>query len=979
VNRPVIAQGVVTDPGAGHAAGYALVAKSPSLHPEDADTLQTRPEVTDDLHRGPASACYRSFFPLHDGSWALLTRVIRGERRGGYNRVVAHTLVLPPSALEACGWDAFVVLASRFARREPGSGELELDEVVEMAVNATDTLPDLSLHAPDDPEDVRERLLAISLARLGANSAGTEPVRALAWVYSALRAGGRVLLDDSPGGRALLAAAWESLPTADRMRVPWTEHLAPGAEFDYRLACAPQPQELVTAGVLGEHWLLCAESEAQLSTDKAARTLAQRVVDAGDQAAAVTAELEQHRIRVIEGDRLLRWARSADWERRFIPGTTPLSEVLACVAQEGWIDPWVRRRSVLDWIVSDLRERGRNAGASTDAAAAASARELARHRLADLVAPVEIGAAALEPTLVPYASLLALHAWKASPGGAPLRDIATLLAGAPAEDPARRHVARELAGALLRQAPPDGASVVGLGLADHDLSALATTLGEAGGVPEPALLALLEAADTMRESGAQVAAARALLAIWQRIPETDPTRSPALPRVLEVLAAEPGAAAAAFRDLGGARLEGAIAYLSDAIQRGAAHARAVVAAAGSLLGLLRPHRALRGLTRRLLDAGASVNGCMAFALAEAEAVDAVSHASGSPSDELVDGWLSPVTALPAEVAEGVLDALAAAPRSPWGPLRLALFRLGVRGIAAAPWSIVTIVEAVANGDAAALALWDEAVCEAAATLGPSTQGHAVRRIWSLALARRGAIPLSDGARALLPELDRADQHAVAKAWEPRLQVLTARDRPTLQILNAAVSADPRVGFAFQLQDLRSRVESGALETLAALRAANHASVATADPVAEFRGACRVLLPPPPLSAGRTSLVLYASQVLQAMADPGMWPTSRLALRKELPRALDATPLDFLAGVAGRRSARALAFDAARELGTRWKSDVVATLGFVRRVLWRGDVRQFRVFRVASGAEGRPAFPSLEEVAASGTSSISRGRKTIPEP
>lgn len=953
MTAPVVAQGVVTDPGAGHAAGYALVARSPSLNAEDADTLQTRPEVTDDLHCGPESAHYHSFFPLH-GGWALTTRVIRGTRREAYNRVLSHALVLPPEALEACRWDAFVALESLFTPDGPGSEALQVNQLIELAADAAGALPDLRLRAPADPDETRGLLLTDHLARLCQTS--TAPVEALAWVYSVLRAGRRALLDDSPAGRALLAASWASLTEEDRKRVPWTEHLAPGAEFGYRLACASRPEDLTESGTLGELWLVRGQNERDLAVDRAARVLAEHVVTASSRAAEFTAELGKHGIRVLEGDGLVRWSESTEWERWAIPGRTPVGEVLARVAQHGHVHAWIPSTDVLRWIATDLRERGRDAGASLDAVAAESTRALAQHGMMALVTPEVIQAATLDPGLTSYASLLALHATQNSRGHIPLRDIAVLLLTEPDDHPARRHTARKLAAALLSQNPPDGAGVGALGLSDQELSALAAELASTGHGAEPALLALLEEGSGARGVGHRIAVSGELLTIWAAIPDDDPARPRGLPRALDVLAADPARLAAAFHDLGGARLEVAIEFLRNALRDDGARARAVVAAAGALLGRIRSHAALQGLTGQLLDAGAPADGCVAFALAEAEASDAAPGTIKIHDGPPPEAWLSQVSALSPETALAVMDTLAKTPDAAWGPRRLALFRLALRGVDSGPPSIVPIVQAVAGGGADVLALWDEAVCVAAGVLGTSPDGHSVRRTWSLANAQRGVLPLSDGARALFRALGPVDRSMVAEAWRLRMNDLEAQDLPTLQMLSDTASPGSGLRFAIQLRNLRSEVERGALDPLDALIAASRASVTTPGPADEFSAACRALLPQAPSER--------AVVVLRAVADPRLWPTSRQVLRRELPDSFRMTSIPAVAAAAQGRS-QSLAFDAARELGKRWMSDVIATLGFVLRLLEDRRFQLLTVFEVASGVYGRRPFPPEIVEAASG--------------
>ncbi len=156
-----IGQAVVTDPASGRASGYVLVAASPSVQPEDAQYLTAAPQVTDYLHLEESPGPFFSFYGLPSGSWAAVKRFVRGTRRGAFNRVVIHTLVLSPEALHELADDPWLLWTRCRFRPLSGGGEVSPAELTEEAGEpGLDRLADLECLTTADSGAERCTLLA---------------------------------------------------------------------------------------------------------------------------------------------------------------------------------------------------------------------------------------------------------------------------------------------------------------------------------------------------------------------------------------------------------------------------------------------------------------------------------------------------------------------------------------------------------------------------------------------------------------------------------------------------------------------------------------------------------------------------------------------------------------------------------------------------------------------------------------------------
>jgi|GEM_PF-6700002 len=943
--RYLVAQGVVTDAGKGESAGYALVAASASLSPQDADELQSRPETTNHLHEAPLAGHLLSFRPLPSGAWALMFRFVEGKRRGTYNRVVAYTLALPRDAVAACADDTFVALASRFGSWGT-DGDASIAELLANATTAVGRLADLDLSPPVEPARKRSVLMGSRLTRLLETASPEELERDLTWIYDSLRNGERVLLGDSARNRWLMGFAWAALPAGDRMRLPWTEHLAPGAAFVYRLACAPNPEELASSGQLPDRWSVLPVEGAPALRLSGARDLVTKLLQAGKDAHEVTAELERFQVSVLDGDDLVRWVASAGWTEE-VPGQSFPGAVLARTGTGGRLHPGVQAGEVVRWLAEDLRVRIGN-GNHPPTEVEGSVRALREYQQLRLVAPATLGEAELPPDTLAYAVLLSLGSLSSAADGAELKRLAELLARA-SPGPGRANATVQLVTRLLALSPPALETVLGLEPSGSDLVAIAEALPQSGPALSAILLHLVGLARRRNETEAAVnIASRQLVPLWAGLPDDAPPNSEALDSVLELLVDSPDEFASAMAQLRGPGFATAAALLAKTAWSHAASARAIAAALARHAPDVPAHPSVRGVAAALAEAGAAVEGWIPFALAEAKLADG--------KDRSDDGgrWISKKSLPPATAAK-VLERLATDMDRPvWGDWHLALFRAAFRAAPEPGARAAEVVERVASREGEQLARWEEVVCDVAARLGATPAGESVRASWSTALALRGALPLSDRSLQLFDELSEQGKVKVAGAWAHRTNKLMKEDQPMWSRVRNAASGNPDVAFQYELQEIASQVESGELGRLEALLTANRQSFFTESPTRAFTSACDLLLP-------RDDPPARKALVLRAMMDPGMWPTSTLALRDELPGALRALAPRRLAAAAFVRSWE-VSVAAARELGRIWRRDFWVTVGFMLRGRGRHPALLDGFKAAATAAEeGKPFPPALRDL------------------
>jgi len=238
-NHSSIAQAVVTDPLSSSAGGYMLVAKSPSILPQDADFLSASPGISDYLQELQATEeSYFSFFTLPSKKYALVRRFIYGKRRG-VNRVVVHMLVVSNEFLRRIQNNIWLLIDSQF---QAGDKTLSLSQLGEKVgqPGVESSLPDLICQLPTGLMDF-ETLVA-QRQQLLEQWSKEQLNHLLLGILETLVQRKWVLLPQEMKYRELLNLAWLSLPLGDRLRISWTTHFTPGSVL-FRLANAPQPDE----------------------------------------------------------------------------------------------------------------------------------------------------------------------------------------------------------------------------------------------------------------------------------------------------------------------------------------------------------------------------------------------------------------------------------------------------------------------------------------------------------------------------------------------------------------------------------------------------------------------------------------------------------------------------------------------------------------------------------------------------------------
>ena len=251
--RPIgqVAQAIITDPLIGSASGYALVAASPSLSRPDADALERQPLVSDYLHLfedpGGEARSFFAFHPLPSGSWALTRRFFEGKRRGSFNRVVVHALILPPALLDQIE-DPLALRA--FGRFEGGRTWVQLGDVLVAQLLGPQVAPtgkvsqvnDLHLALPGDFAELRIQQILSQLKALrrqwGDELLQRHLVTALT-VFSGQEA--RLLLE--PGEELFFAFVLSLLPCRERCRLAWASFVPPEAAGSFRLLLTENPRD----------------------------------------------------------------------------------------------------------------------------------------------------------------------------------------------------------------------------------------------------------------------------------------------------------------------------------------------------------------------------------------------------------------------------------------------------------------------------------------------------------------------------------------------------------------------------------------------------------------------------------------------------------------------------------------------------------------------------------------------------------------
>lgn len=461
----VLGQAVVTDPSAGRASGYVLVAASPRVAADDARHLAATPQVTDYLHLEASPGPFFSFYRLPSGAWAAVRRFVRGTRRGAYNRVVVYTLVATEETLAALA-DEPGLLWTRCRFRGDGGGERTPAALAEAAGEpGLERLDDLELVPLADPAAERAALLARRRDFLRQRWGDRDLAERLRRVLAAKVAGRRVLLPQGAEAEQLLAVAWSVLPPADRRATPWTSHLAAAAGKLFQFACCPDPPALRADQDDPGQWLLPLAEPVADDPDDDARALAGALAAGEADLGELDDGFRRHGVRLAAGGQARRWI---GWLKRggprLLDGFADAAELarffheLRLAPGARGSDPWLRPAYLLACASGTVR-RLHAAGRPVDAAVGEVLEVLVdTHWHAALLLPEVIaGLAELDAAAVPVAVAFGVRGLPVPPDGRDDREVLLqlLLAAAPGEtQPMLKDVLATLAVGLARCGSP---------------------------------------------------------------------------------------------------------------------------------------------------------------------------------------------------------------------------------------------------------------------------------------------------------------------------------------------------------------------------------------------------------------------------------------------------------------------------------------------------------------------------------------------
>lgn len=803
-----IAQAVVTDPGGG-SAGYALVAASPGLAAQDAECLERSPGVSEYLHTKENPRPCFSFFQLPSGAWALSRRFVSGKRRGAFNRIVAHTLVLADDVLSALAEEPSL-LTSHCTYRPLGRGAAEPLEFFQLGKMAADPklsqLVDLSCQPPAaltraliDLGTQRRRYLLRSFSV-------DELEERLAAVFGALEQDKNILLPQEPSYEELLRLAWSSLPPAGRRQVPWATHFAPGVRIAFRMLNAPNPPRAREQQAHTEDWRLV--DQPGLSADSGAAALAAAVARDQPPLALRISDLARwsEQLRLFGGrGSLQRWlAWGTRWSQQIEHGCDSLSELrdlYAQVSRAAKLDPWIQASAVLRCTCHTIGKLMPDSGRYRETVDTVYA-ALTRHGLDETVldaATLGTLSGGTFSELEAFATALALRALPPPPRGGAAREslFDTLIAELDVElGPVTAAVLLDLACELGSCRSAIGHRVVAF-LVSESPASIDQARDRLAALPDPvpAGAMLVEA---LRETGSDWRSTVSDLVDDVLLPQL--ARREALPEAFaaELLSwtlgsASPESLTAALIAWRGEPYEVAVDQLRGWI---AGETDLALQAVAGLTAsqTLRPTARLAGVSLALARAGASPVHWMPFAVAEAVGFD-----GGDGSRQLADRVFMPLAELAltedeaARCYEAVLAALSLQPQIAGRCHRL-LFRLVVEACPRHPDETIRTFEgffdAATRGlqSGAELAAWAPAIREARAALRrqrDDQQASYLVALWWQALARVDGSPPQDLLASLEWLLPR-HRHAVVAAWLHRVQALA--EQPGGQQLAAALQS-----------------------------------------------------------------------------------------------------------------------------------------------------------------------------------------------
>lgn len=303
-----VGQALVTDLLIGRSSGYTLVGRSPSVTDEDAALLEAKPLITDFLHAEEKPIPYFAFFRLPSGAYALSRRFIKGRRRGSFNRVAVHTLVVSEELLIALDFEP-TLLNSHCRYASSSETESNLSELGEMLMSWADAsaaqgaellrLPDLAVVLPEDAVATRWIVFHLRLQHLLKSRRPEQLEGELAAAFTVLERGQRLLLPQGSSEEQLLLLLWSALPWLDRRELAWTSHLAPTAADLFAIANVPEPSFVLPKLGQRELWRVLEGQPARASTTAA--TLARWLVEQPDELPRHLEDARQHGVRLVGG------------------------------------------------------------------------------------------------------------------------------------------------------------------------------------------------------------------------------------------------------------------------------------------------------------------------------------------------------------------------------------------------------------------------------------------------------------------------------------------------------------------------------------------------------------------------------------------------------------------------------------------------------------------------------------------------------
>lgn len=913
-DRPPVGQVAVSDLGGAAASGYGLLAASPLVAAADADFLTARPQVSDHLHTADEPGPYFSFHRLPSGAWAFSRRFVAGRRRGAFNRIVVHTLVLDRQALNAVGEEPWLLLA---AERFPAAGS-DSRALGDLDAALSDpglrSLDDLELLPPADPQAERRDLLLRRRDLLAERWGAEVLARRLAWALAALEAGRRVLLPQGREGENLVALAASALPARDRTTAGFTTHLGPGTGDLVLLAAAPRPAEARREQGRPDEWLV---PEEPVAAAGGGEELAAALL-AADAAGLLRlyGGLRTHRLSLLaDGGNLRRWLVGRgllDPEGYAEPAALAAAlHELRLAPGERLAVPGLSAADVLAPVAATAR-RAVEAGQGLAEAVAVAWEALDGAGLADDVARsdavLDLAAQADAPTVALAAALvLRRHAERARSGWGAPRAAGAVLSSLPAagDPPAElvdalrqvdpgpgdeifAAVLGELARALVAAGSPGADRVLPrLARESGGLDRLRHGLGDA--TPElPVVLSLIEAARRAGdEPTAQRLAAGDLVARLEIEPESPAAEAERCAAAVPLLRADVEAWVEALRRTEGAAHRLLVADLGRWLAEAPEPARRAAAAAAEEEASIRPVPEVHGLSAALAAAGATPLDWVPFALAEARRLD-----TGAEAHRLAafERFLSAAPSAAPAPSDAPPPAVVT-PSSAGGRFLAALAREGAAGhavgVAHRRLAERLLPELAGHGERVAPALgvlervgWDELAAWAPLVhrlgdlfedRGDARSASEARRAWwHHAAQREDWAPLPEESPAMLQALSDDDLATLAGRLLPQLRRLGAGAVED-ELVRALVERAPAAArFDVELARLVREVRLARRPLDLALTDAEAAARGRGGQVTRRRAeALRLLLP----AGGRDRF----AAVCDLLASPRLWPAAKLHL------------------------------------------------------------------------------------------------------